>query len=376
MLNVGVIGLGNTGGQISSGGKTKYDVLAAALNSSSSDISTIRNIDTLIVGDRKGSGKDRNVAKGFIQKGIKDILAQDFIIDLIENSDVIFIPSSGGGGTGSGQAPVLANILSVKYPNKLFVVIGVAPSLKESAGAQQNFMEYMTELMNFQSTYMLYDNGKYDHLPTSQALKAVNDEIIEDMMIVAGLYQHATEFTDIDDKDSATIIRTPGRMVVAKYENFNEKDLDIASIDHMLMSNLSKGAHAELDRDQIIKRFGIITNLSEKINSTFDVNVPKLKELVGEPADGFEHIYINKPEEVNRVMVIMSGLSVPDDRLLKVQQRITEATELLLRTKQSSILGNNDNSALDAIRGLGKGKAESQDIDDDFLNDIFSQYTK
>lgn len=376
MLRVGVIGIGNAGNQIADGIKARdTGIDAIALNSSENDMTSLNHVSTVIIGDEKGAGKDRNIAKSFIQKEIKKVMVQGEIISLIENNDVIFVPAGAGGGTGSGQSPVLTDILKRKYPNKIFINIGVLPSLKESVAAQENALEYLRELSGFNATYMLYDNNRRHFETTSRALENVNSEIIEDIITLRGEYQYVTPFTSIDEKDGTKILSTPGRILVARAEGFKEKDLDDKSIEERLLHNLNVSAHAEMDRDQIVKRMGIISNLNTKINNIFDSSLPRFKEIVGEPVEGFEHIYINPSEDnTNRVIAVMSGLSMPDDRLTKIVQRIDEVTEQLMVTKSSSVLKNADVGIIRELRDTGdQGNSDGTDIDYD---DIFSQYFK
>ncbi|MMZ42353.1 cell division protein FtsZ [compost metagenome] len=373
MLKIGVIGIGNAGNQIADGIKGDYpDVEAIAVNSSHTDTSSLRYIPNIIIGDEKGAGKDRAVAKEFMRKEYKYLISQSLFTDVIEQSDIIFLPAGTGGGTGSGQSPVLTDILRHKYPTKIFINVGITPALKESVAAQQNTLDYMSELVGFNATYMLYDNNTRSDLVTSSMLTSVNKAIIEDIITLRGEYQYITPYTSIDDKDSLKIVNTPGRLLVSRTEGFNEKDLDEKSIEERLLSDLSENAHAEIDRDRIIKRMGIITNLNTKINETFDNNIPKFKDMVGEPIEGFEHVSINASDEgTNRVIVILSGLSVPDDRLQKIVQRIESAKEDLTRTKSSEILQNKNTDFVNELRGTNKPETDGDDIDED---DIFNRY--
>ena len=378
MLKVATIGMGKAGGEVAELAKKAYSIDGVAINTSIDDMTTVTNIHQISVGDDKGAGKDRNIAKQFVYQKAKEMLALPELKELIENHEVIFNISSTDGGSGSGMAPVLTDVLKRLYPEKRFILVGILPTLKESVAGQQNTIEYMKEIRNFDSTYMLYDNNTRANLTRSEMFQDVNREIVLDMAIIRGDFQYATPYTNIDERDMFKIIETPGRLVIAKVFGFKEKDIDDKSVEDRLIESLRSSTHAELDRDQIIKRLGIITNLSEKVYKTFDTNVSKFKELVGEPLEGFEHIYINKTEEeTNRVIAIMSGLSVPDDRIEKILQRIDEVTAQLTKTKESSVLDNANTDLIDMLRGTGTSattKDENNDLSD--LDSIFGQYIK
>ena len=137
----------------------------------------------------------------------------------------------------------------------------------------------------------------------------------------------------------------------------------------MLDAIKNTSSNVELDRDHIVKRLGLITNLNENINKELDTNLLKIKEFVGEPVEGFEHVYIGKKDEVNRVILILAGLSVPDDRLEKIMQRIEKGLEDLSKTKRSSVL---DDAETDAIKELRTTIVnDSAELD---LDELFDKY--
>lgn len=374
MQKVGIIGLGNAGGQAADQGKREFGIDGVAINTSNDDISTIKNIDVLCIGDAKGSGKDRGIAKQFLKENIKTILASELLLKVINANNVIFITSSTGGGSGSAMAPVLTHVLRGYFPTKNFISIGILPPLKESIAAQQNSIDYMKEIKALNSTYMIYDNEKRVHKNRSEMLLEINQEIIEDIAVIRGDYQYTTPYTSIDERDSSKIIETPGRLVVARLTGFREKDLDDKSIEDRLIEALKNNGHAELDHDQIIRRMGLITNLSDKIHKTFDPRMLKFKDIFGEPIEEFEHDYKNTlTDEANRVISIMSGLSVPDDRVEKMVQRITDVESQLTRTKESTVL---DNADTDLIKGLRQKTTAPARINDGDLDGIFDSYMK
>lgn len=375
MLKIGVIGIGNAGNQVADLAHKSFGIQGIALNSSEKDISNVRSVDALVIGDEKGAGKDRNIAKKFIQGEAKALLNQEKFVDVIMDNDVIFVVSSTGGGTGSGMSPVFTDVLSRVYPMKKFILVGILPPLKESVAAQQNTIEYLKEINNGQTTYMLYDNNNYTHETTDAMMKTVNKEIVEDMLVVRGEYQMPTQYNSIDEKDMMKITQTYGRVVIARTAGMKEKDIDEKGIEERLISAIKNNAHAELDRDQIVKRLGLIVNLNEKLNKTLDSNLPTVKELIGEPIEGFEHIHLSEADGyTNRVIAIASGLSVPDDRITKIIQRIDDVQEALTKVKSSSVLDDTSVDILNSLRTTPESDATApKEVN---LDDIFGSYIK
>lgn len=377
MLKVCILGIGNAGNQVAELAKKERNIPGLAINSSNKDLTNICNVDQFIIGDERGAGKDRNEAKNFMRQNIKNMLNQEQFKKQIEENEIIFIVSSTGGGTGSGMAPVMTEILSKMYPDKRFIIIQIFPPISESVAAQQNTIDYLKEIRQFMpnAVYMSYDNHRRANKPTDEMMIEVNREIVEDICIIRGDYNYPTPYSSIDEKDMMKMLETPGRLAIARVYGLKEKDLDEKSIeDHLLINLKTVSVAAELERDRIVKRMGVITNLGEKLHKVFDTKLTVFKEFVGEPVEGFEHIHINKEDtDPNRVVVILAGLSIPDDRIQKMIQRIDEAKEALNRTKPSSILDNVQTEDIDALREIESRENVAKDID---LNDIFSKYKK
>jgi len=372
MLSICTIGIGNAGNQIADLAMGRYQIPGIAINSSQKDLVNIKNIPKVIVGDEKGAGKDRSEAKKFIKMHIKALLDQEKFTGLIEAADVIFIISSIGGGTGSGMSPIMTDILSRRFRSKKFVLIEVYPPITESLAAQQNSIDYLKEVKSFlpNAVYIAYDNNRYSDLPTPDMMQTVNNEIVEALAILRGEYLYTTPYNSIDEKDLLRFFETPGRMAVYMIENIKEKDFDNKTLETALIDNIKNiSANVELDRDKIVKRLGAITNLNPVLNKLFDTNLTTIKELIGEPVEAYEHTYIASMDEMNRLILILAGLSEPEDRLKKILQRIEEGLEELSRKKESSILDELDTNV---IRDLRSAIERANDEFD--LEDIFDKY--
>ena len=119
MLNVGIIGIGNTGNQVAALAHERLSVPVIAINSSEKDLETIpidipKKLIKSATGTSHGAGKDRKLAKTYLRDSIKELLGDTELVSLLseKNLDVVFVVSSTGGGTGSGTAPMMANIIA------------------------------------------------------------------------------------------------------------------------------------------------------------------------------------------------------------------------------------------------------------------------
>ena len=373
MLKICTLGFGNCGDQIADLAMEMYQIPGIAINSSAKDLASIKHVMKILVGDEKGAGKNRDEAKSFVKMHVMTLLQQEKFISHIEDNDLIFIIASIGGGTGSGMAPIMCDILSRKFPEKKFILLEVYPPLGESLAAQQNSLDYLKEVRSNlpNVSYMAYDNNKFSNLSTPEMMKKINTEIVEALVVFRGDYFYPTPFNSIDEKDLLGIIGTPGRVAVYMLDNIKEKDLDNKTIEDAMLEVIKNvSGNVELDRDKIVKKIGVITNLNNNLNKMLDSNYNKIQELIGTPVEVFEHIYVAQNDETNRMVLILSGLSVPDDRLTKIVQRIESGLECLASMKESSVLDNTETDKIKELRSQIMKQSNEFDIDE-----LFSKYS-
>ena len=119
---------------------------------------------------------------------------------MIVDLDVVFIVSSTGGGTGSGTAPLMADIIGKTFADVKTILVGVLPVNNEALSAHSNTLEYLEELYGKLSnqTYMLYDNDKLADIPSYKMMEQVNLEIVKDIDVLRCQYNLTTRFDSID----------------------------------------------------------------------------------------------------------------------------------------------------------------------------------
>jgi hypothetical protein len=376
MLRVGIIGCGNAGNQVAELAAKALAIPAIAINSSEKDLSTI-TIDKIAIGTQ-GSGKDRNIAKKYMKTNagkLLDVNDPEGIAGMVDDRELVFVVSSTGGGSGSGIAPMLYDFLTKLYPAKSFILVGILPELRESIGSQQNTIEYLTEVNNIHGiTYMLYDNNKRSNLPISEILNSINSDIVEDINIIQGYYQMTTPLNSIDEKDMFKIVNTPGMINISKVYDIKDKDVDNATIEDLLIGYIkNKSAMCEIERDGVVKRSGLIINLNPKLQRFIDKGLDKIKVIVGEALEWFEHDYINASDETNRAILILSGLSMPDDRITRITQRIDEVMESLATVKPSVIMNFVKGEMIKELRKEEDAVIGPSELD---AEDIFAKYMK
>lgn len=334
MLRIGVIGVGNTGNQIAALSNEELKIPAIAINSSGNDLQAVPDgIPKILISDKEGlthgAGKNRKLAKEFLKDSVLKVVQNEKISDMMQNVDVVFIISSTGGGTGSGTSLAMAELMHSVYANVKVITIGVTPFNGESLSSHVNTLEYLNELYNVmdKSTYMLYDNDRVEG-KSYEVINKVNEEIVKDLNVLRCFYNLPTKFDSIDERDATRLISFAGRIVVARVENFKEKDCDTKTIEQMIIDTLNTNAHVECQRDQKVMATGIIANLSEQLLRIFDDDLGEVKKFVGDPVHGFKHIHVNEDrKEENNVFFIMSGLSKINDKITKIEETIDDINE-------------------------------------------------
>ena len=373
MIRLGLIGIGNCGNQVVSLAKETKDIPGIAINTSDKDLENVKNLTVFKIGSSKGAGKSRDKAKAYVKQMMKQLLSQEKFKSHIDENDVVVVVASTGGGTGSGISVMLTHLLSTMYVDKRFILVHVLPSLKESLAAQQNTIEYLKEMNNFNATYMSYDNGCKDGLPSNVMMKQMNEEIVEDLSVIRGDYLLSTPFTSIDEEDLTKILEVPGRLVVHRVYDIKEKDIDKVGIEDMLIQKLSDTTYStELHNDNRVMKMGVILNVTEKLSNKIDTNFTEFKNQIGNPIEGFEHVAIIEPSMnlKNRAIVISSGLSLPEDRIEKINERIQEILDEIEKQKQvNSILDSIETDKIKGLRGIRNDSNGPDEIDiDDFLS--------
>ena len=387
MLKIGVIGIGNTGNQIARLAHEKLGIKVLAINSSSKDLETIGDIPKILIQNEaltsEGAGKDRKLAKSYLKDTISKIISSSELTNLLVDLDIVFVISSTGGGTGSGVAPMFSEILTTINKSCKVILVGVLPVNSEALSSHVNTLEYLQEVYQTlnKPTYMLYDNDKADEVSSIKKLEKVNEEIVADMQVIRCMYNIPTRYDSIDDRDAKRLIGFPGRIVVARVEDFHEKDIDSESIEDKVINAIKKNCHVETQRDKTIMAAGLITNLDQDLIERLDDNIPLVTSFTGEPIHRFTHIGVNTDRKAaNNVFLILSGLAKINDKInvisdriddIKKKQEILEAEDALntidLKGLTESISSAEADAGIDEVIPESGQKEKLKDVFAKFL---------
>lgn len=381
MLNVAVIGIGNTGNQIAALAADKLKIPVAAINSSEKDLGTIPNsVPKFVISDAdktsRGAGKNRKLAQTYLKASVQNLVGSNAEFrNIFKGIELILVVSSTGGGTGSGASLIMSQILDDVYRNAKVIPIGVLPVETEAKSSHVNSLEYLTELYNVlpkTTTYMLYDNDRYADLPSYKINQTVNNEVIKDIEVLTCQHNSSTPYDSIDEEDMKRLISFPGRLALARLEDIKEKDIDIEG---ELIKRIKNNAHTDIQRDRKITATGIISDLSQYLSEEFNNHIPKVREFIGDPDHDFNHIIIHDDRKImNNVYLIMAGLSPINDKIAKIKDRIDQIDESQQVREDESVLSDIDVAKLSSdITSKDAPKNESEDTSVN-LKDIFGRF--
>lgn len=381
-----IVGVGNCGSQVANLAEKKYPTIfdCIYINTSDSDLSMVSSENNLKFkigedGEVEGSGKNRLKMKEYLKADIEKILGNPSLQECVIEKKYCFIVASAAGGTGSGAAPVLLEIMRQLFPDTHFILVTVLPQINASLMEQGNTIEFLTELYDVlgdNTTYMIYDNESTAGMPPTKALEMVNENIVEDFRVLTGIDNFPTPYESIDEADLESIITTPGRLLVGRItKNLTEKAMEDNNLDEMLIKTIKRSAHCETDRNKKVVRWGIITYFTDAVNKLYNPEMNGLIDFIGTPIERFNHNAINeKSEQLNFMYLIASGLSPINDRTKKINDRIEELKNALASDDASKFVMSGESVAYDVMAERMKQQKRSNQPTKVDTNSIFSKF--
>ena len=356
MLLTGVIGCGNAGSQVADLAQTEgFDCFI--INSSIRDMSNVHFTQErmALIGDGRGVGKNRAKSLENLKMCIKQQIVNAKVFkDFMENKEVIFIVSSTGGGTGSGLAPSLLNILQRMYTNTKFILVSILPTDAESFDTLENTVGYMKELSNLNCTYMSYDNNKAS---TINGLQEINKQIVEDFKVIRGDYIEDSNTDAIDENDMRQIISVPGRLVIGRVENIDSADL----VNELLKDSITNNNYSTDIDDKGVSVYGVMSSLNTQLAAKFDSNILNIRRELGEG-----RLFKNVTRgTTNKVAVIANGLKMFTKRINDLVDTVYEMKEAMMDQEKNTTEATWMSYDLDVLE-----PANTNNTNDDVIFDL------
>ncbi len=249
---------------------------------------------------------------------------RDRIIEVLEGADMVFITAGMGGGTGTGAAPVVAQIakelgiLTVAVVTKPFPFEGSKRMLIAENGIKE-LSQYVDSLITIPNEKLLIVLGK--DISLLNAFKSANDVLLGAVQGIADLITRPG-LINVDFADVRTVMSEMGMAMmgsgVASGENRSRKAAE-AAIASPLLENISlAGAR------------GILVNVTAGLNMSigeFEEVGNAVKELVSENATVVVGTVLDPDmNEEMRVTVVATGLGQStrsEERPVRLVQKST-----------------------------------------------------
>ncbi|TET64560.1 cell division protein FtsZ [Candidatus Bathyarchaeota archaeon] len=188
-----------------------------AVNTDALHLNASRAHEKILIGKKLakglGVGGDPRLGKAAIEESRKQIEA------LLTDVDIVFVTAGLGGGTGTGAAPVIADIARRKGA----ITIGVVTTpFRIEKGRIKYAANALTEMRRHCDTVVVIDNNKLMHLvpqlPINEAFR-VADQVLANM--IKGIVEtvSAPSLINLDFADFRTIVKRSGVAIVGVGES-------------------------------------------------------------------------------------------------------------------------------------------------------------
>ena len=237
--NIKIVGCGgggsNTINRIVEEGIIGADLYA--LNSDAQHLLTVHAPHKILIGKRTtrglGAGSSPRIGKESALEMEEEIRAS------LQGSDMVFVTCGLGGGTGTGSAPVVAEI--AKQMGALTIAVVTKPFAGEGESRMENAEWGLAELEENSDTVIVIPNDKLlelvPRLPLNAAFK-VADEIL--MKAIKGITEMVTKvgLVNLDFADLKTIMKGGGVAVIGIGESDEGHEKSIRAVEEAINSPL------------------------------------------------------------------------------------------------------------------------------------------
>jgi len=227
--NIKIIGCGgggsNTIDRLVEAGIVGADLYAA--NTDAQHLLTVKSPNKILLGRRTTRGLGAGALPQVGEEAARE--AEEELRNILAGSDIVFITAGLGGGTGTGSAPIVAQL--AKELGALTVAICTSPFRAEGTVRMENAEWGLERLRSMADTVIVIPNDKLLELVPRLSLNAafkVADEIL--MRGIKGITELITKpgLVNLDFNDLKTIMKGGGVAMIGLGEGEGEDRVDEA----------------------------------------------------------------------------------------------------------------------------------------------------
>jgi cell division GTPase FtsZ len=337
-MSIAVIGLGGAGGNIANEA-SKLDIVAGAINFSNKDLDSIDVKYKLKVMGSEGVGHDRNMAIRLMHEH------HPMVVKFIEDNfsdpsiEIIFLPFASSGGSGSGIAPMLADILSCKMPDKVIVPLPIIPEKSEPLISQINSYNSLIELSSLNLCILPIDNNEvklHHNAFKNQIFEIANKTSISLLVKLMSYTEKASRNGNFDNRDLISVFSQKGMATIAEVDITSLPKANVTSkgISESIFDSWEKSIFAPIEYTHVSKCAFIFDGQESLIEH---INYKEIfsKFNHGLPIDIFEGYY---EENNGKILTVLTGLPWCASRMNSIDSLIendTSKAETIIKTMES-----------------------------------------
>ncbi len=256
-----------------------------------------------------GAGAKPEVGAGAVEEN------RDEIVDLVKDADMVFVTCGMGGGTGTGAAPIVAEIakdlgiLTVGVVTKPFMFEG-RPRMKNAMAGINNLKESVDTLIVIPNDKLLQICDKRTSIP--EAFKKADEVLQQGVQGITDLI-YKPGLINLDFADIQTVMRDKGVAHIG---------IGVGSGEDKALQAIKAAIESPLLETTVTGASDIIVNFSGDIGiqEVYEA-VSYLNELAGEDTNIiFGNVSGDELDDQVSITVIATGLSTEEDKAKKTAE--------------------------------------------------------
>lgn len=256
-----------------------------------------------------GAGAKPEVGAGAVEEN------RDEIVDLVKDADMVFVTCGMGGGTGTGAAPIVAEIakdlgiLTVGVVTKPFMFEG-RPRMKNAMAGINNLKESVDTLIVIPNDKLLQICDKRTSIP--EAFKKADEVLQQGVQGITDLI-YKPGLINLDFADIQTVMRDKGVAHIG---------IGVGSGEDKALQAIKAAIESPLLETTVTGASDIIVNFSGDIGiqEVYEA-VSYLNELAGEDTNIiFGNVSGDELDDQVSITVIATGLNTEEDKAKKAAE--------------------------------------------------------
>lgn len=350
-LRLGFIGVGQCGGNIANE-FAKLGYKTVAINTSLTDLGKLESIPKnnrlLISSGIQGAGKNPELGQQAFEEHAAEVMhLLEQVFD--QNIDLIYVCAGLGGGTGSGVAPLLTQIL-LEEGRKVGMIVTLpsdieAPKVKIVA---LDAFEKISQIEDLGSIFIIDNAKEAKALPNQMGYKmkytVVNQNIALKLDTVNRLTTVASD-TAFDARDLLTLLTARGAAIVATSPIGDVSELkETETLAQIARKAIDSAIFA--DSEPRAKGCALLFELPQggDIYLTEDA-LAKMQAELGTPFEVFHGIYESRNlKRDGTIHLVITGLPFPNARLERLQSELMDRADdiqaMFEATRTQAFTGN------------------------------------